>query len=89
MASVVTRALGIACLAIALAAGCTKQPQSRWARPDVGVETTREVELDCHQRAIEAFEPGNNPTDAQAVHVRREEYFARCMRGSGFEQKAP
>ena len=79
-----TRALLSACLTAVLAAGCTK-PEPRWTRPDVGAETAREVELDCHQRSIQAFEPGNTPTDAQAVHVKREDYFARCMRASGFE----
>jgi len=76
--------LGAASLALALLAACAAP---RWQRPDVSPETARQVELDCHQRAIEAIGPGNNPDDAQAVHRVREQYFERCMKGSGFEQR--
>jgi hypothetical protein len=74
--------LGAASVALALLAACAAAP--RWQQPDVSPETTRQVELDCHQRAIEAIGPGNNPDDAQAVHQQREQYFERCMKGSGF-----
>jgi hypothetical protein len=78
------RALGSVSLALALLAACAKPPPS-WQRPDVSPETARAVELDCHQRAVEAIGPGNNPEDTKSVHQRREEYFQRCMRASGFE----
>ena len=70
-------------LPLALLAACTNPPPS-WQRPDVSPETARAVELDCHQRAVEAIGPGNNPEDTKSVHQRREEYFKRCMRASGF-----
>ncbi|MEJ0067479.1 MAG: hypothetical protein WDO24_00505 [Pseudomonadota bacterium] len=72
-------------LVIGLATACAPPPPPSWQRPDVSPETARQVELDCHQRSIEAFNPGNNPEDAKAIHLQREDYFARCMRGSGFE----
>jgi hypothetical protein len=80
------RALGVAGLALALATACTPPPPpSRWQRPDVGPETTREVELDCRQHAVEAIVGADNQDQAQGVHQEREAYFDRCMRGSGFE----
>jgi hypothetical protein len=77
--------LGAASLALALVAACAKPPAPSWQRPDVSPETARQVDLDCHQRSIEAIGPGNNPEDAQAVHRQREQYVERCMRSSGFE----
>jgi hypothetical protein len=78
--------LGAACLALALVGACAKPPPT-WQRADVSPETARGVELDCHQHAIEAIGAGNNPEDAQSVHQRREQYFERCMRASGFERR--
>ena len=72
-------------LALGLLTACAPPPPPTWQRPDVSPATAHQVELDCHQRAIETFGAGNNPTDAQAVHQEREAYFVRCMRGSGFE----
>jgi hypothetical protein len=77
--------LGAACLALALLGACAKPPPT-WQRADVSPEAARGVELDCHQHAIEAIGTGNNPEDAQSVHQRREQYFERCMRASGFER---
>jgi hypothetical protein len=81
------RAVCVAGLMLGLAA-CAPKPPS-WQRSDVSAATAKQVELDCHQRSIEAIGPGNNPEDAQAVHQRRDDYFTRCMRGSGFELRQP
>jgi hypothetical protein len=75
-------------LVLASLSACAPKPPD-WQRTDVSPATAKQVELDCHQRSIEAIGPGNNPEDAQAVHVRREDYFTRCMRGSGFERRQP
>jgi len=79
--------LGAASLALALLAACANPPAPSWQRPDVSPETARQVELDCHQRSIEAIGPGNNVKDAEAIHQQRDEYFERCMRGSGFARR--
>lgn len=79
------RRLGATVVPLALAASCTPPPTTpTWQRSDVSAESTREVELDCHQRAIEAIPAGTNAAERQRVHEAREQYFARCMRGSGF-----
>jgi hypothetical protein len=74
-----------AALLLALMAGCAKAPEPTWQRPDVSAASARQVELDCHQRAIVAIDAAASPADVQRVHAEREQYFARCMRGSGFE----
>jgi hypothetical protein len=79
------RALASAVALVVLVAGCSKPPPPSWQRPDVSPQTAHQVELDCHQRAIEAIDTANNPTEAQAIHQQRDQYFERCMRGSGFE----
>ena len=78
--------LGAASLALGLLGACAAPPPS-WQRADVSPQTARGVELDCHQHAVEAIGAGNNPEDARAIHQRREAYFERCMRGSGFERR--
>jgi hypothetical protein len=77
---------GLAAVGLALAAGCAKPPPD-WQRPDVSAATARAVELDCHQRAIQAFDPGNDLAEAKRIHEQREQYVERCMRGSGFERR--
>ena len=74
-----------AALLLALAAACATKPTQTWQRPDVSAASARQVELDCHQRAIEAIDAATSAADVQRVHTEREQYFARCMRGSGFE----
>ena len=70
-----------------LASGCAATPKSDWQRSDVSVETTLQVELDCRQRSIQSIPRGANQAEAQFVHTQRQEYFERCMRGSGFERR--
>jgi hypothetical protein len=70
-----------------LASGCAQAPKSDWQRSDVSVEATLQVELDCRQRSIESIPPGANQAEAQFVHGQRQEYFERCMRGSGFTRR--
>jgi len=72
-------------LLLALAAGCAKPPAPTWQRPDVSPASALQVELDCRQHAVAAIEPPASPAETQRVHTEREQYFARCMRGSGFE----
>jgi hypothetical protein len=82
------RARGAAVLLLALVsvcAACAPAPTPTWQRPDVSAASTRRVELDCHQRAIVAIDAATSAADVQRVHTEREQYFARCMRGSGFE----
>jgi len=83
------RQLGTTLVTLALVAACSRAPTpaapATWQRPDVSPESTREVELDCHQRAIQAIAAAAAAADVQRVHEAREQYFQRCMRGSGFE----
>jgi hypothetical protein len=81
------RQLGATLVTLALVAACARAPAptTTWQRPDVSPESTREVELDCHQRAIEAIAAAVHAADVEHVHEEREQYFQRCMRGSGFE----
>jgi hypothetical protein len=76
---------GVAALLLGLAGGCATTPAPTWQRPDVSAASARQVELECRQRAITAIDAGRNPAEIQRVHTEREQYFARCMRGSGFE----
>jgi hypothetical protein len=74
-------------LALALAACAPQETPLAWQRPDVSEATTRAVERDCRQRAIQAIARANGPADTDPVHRERNAYVERCMYGSGFSLK--
>ena len=80
------RRLGAALLALA-AAACAAEPADSWQRADVSPDVTQAVELDCHQRSVAAIAAATHTADVERVHAEREQYFARCMRGSGFGRR--
>jgi hypothetical protein len=74
-----------ALLLVLVLAACSTGPT--WYRDGISRESTHQVELDCHRRAILAIPAAENAAGAQPVHQEREQYFARCMGASGFERR--